>query len=54
MLIPVLFPVMRLFSAKQILTLHQVGQAMINAVARGGPKSVLEIADIQALAEAKR
>lgn len=52
--IPILYPVFSLFFARQMLTLSQVGQAMINAVARGGPKTVLEIADIRALAEAQR
>jgi hypothetical protein len=35
---------------KQVLTLKQVGQAMINAVSRGYEKHVLEIADIRELA----
>jgi len=36
---------------KQVLTLKQVGQAMINAVAKGYPKHVLEISDIRELAK---
>jgi len=35
---------------KQVLTLGQVGQAMINAVSKGYPKHVLEISDIRELA----
>jgi uncharacterized protein YbjT (DUF2867 family) len=42
-LFPILLP-------KISLTLKQVGQAMINAVLRGYPKQVLEIADIKILA----
>ena len=42
-LIPKLFP-------GASLTLNQVGQAMINAVLKGYPKSVLEVKDIKALA----
>ena len=41
---PYLFP-------KRSLTLKQVGQAMINAVQKGYPKQVLEIADIAELAK---
>lgn len=41
---PYLFP-------KQTLTLHQVGQAMINGVTRGYHKQVLEISDIKELAK---
>ena len=45
----VLLPVMRLFTS--MLTLKQVGQAMIHAVTKGYDKSVLEIEDIAALAK---
>ena len=41
---PFLFP-------KQSLTLHEVGQAMINSVTKGFNKQVLEIRDIKTLAE---
>lgn len=41
----------RLFLPKKILTMKQVGKAMINAVIYGYPKPVLEIADIRKLAE---
>lgn len=43
-----LFP---LILPTQSLTLHQVGQAMINGVTRGYTKQVLEIRDIKALAK---
>jgi len=45
----VLLPIARLFFPT--LTLHQVGRAMIHAVTRGCDKTVLEVADIAALAE---
>ncbi len=45
----VLMPIARLFLP--LLTLHQVGRAMINAVIRGYDKPVLEVADIAALAQ---
>jgi len=41
---PALFP-------SSSLTLHEVGQAMINVVFHGYPKSVLEVEDIKALAK---
>src|SRR4029079_16783511 len=44
----VLLPVLRLFLP--MLTLSEVARAMLNCVRNGAPKSVLEIADIQALA----
>jgi uncharacterized protein YbjT (DUF2867 family) len=44
----VLLPIMRLFLP--MLTLEQVGQAMIHAVTKGCDKHVLEIPDIAALA----
>jgi len=43
--IPLLFP-------KKVLTLKQVGQAMVHAVQKGYPKTVLEIEDIKILAAA--
>jgi len=45
-----LVPVMKLFFP--ILTLHQVGRAMIHAVTKGFDKRVLEVEDIRALANA--
>lgn len=44
-LFPLLFP-------KQSLTLHEVGQAMINSVSKGYSKQVLEIRDIKTLSQA--
>lgn len=38
-------------SPKNVLTMHEVGRAMINAVTVGYPKNVLEIKDIKALAK---
>ena len=43
-----LYPLINLFSPG--LTLAEVGAAMMNAVASGAPKPVLEVADIRALA----
>ena len=45
----VLMPIARLFFP--MLTLKQVGQAMIHAVTKGYDKQVLEVADIAALAQ---
>jgi uncharacterized protein YbjT (DUF2867 family) len=39
------------FSPKSILTMQQVGQAMINSVLKGYPKKILEIADIRWLSK---
>jgi hypothetical protein len=44
----VLMPIARLFFP--MLTMKQVGRAMIHAVTRGSDKRVLEVADIAALA----
>lgn len=41
------------FTPKNVLTLQEVGRAMINAVTIGYPKSILEISDIRALANAQ-
>jgi uncharacterized protein YbjT (DUF2867 family) len=49
-LIGLLYPFFRVFFPKQLLTLHQVGLAMINSVVIGYPKQVLEIKDIRELA----
>lgn len=40
----------KLFAPKAVLTMHQVGQAMINVATSGYPKPILEIADIRKLA----
>ncbi|MXV15642.1 NAD-dependent epimerase/dehydratase family protein [Hufsiella ginkgonis] len=42
--------IIRFFSSKGIISLHELGRAMINAVIKGYPKQVLEISDIKALA----
>jgi hypothetical protein len=46
-----LIPVIKLFAPNSILSLKQVGQAMINAVTKGYEKHVLEIKDILSLSE---
>jgi uncharacterized protein YbjT (DUF2867 family) len=43
--------VVKFVAPKSVLTLQEVGRAMINAVTIGYPKNVLEVADIQALAK---
>lgn len=45
-----LYPLFKLLMPSQLLTMKEVGDAMINSVAASYPKSVLEIADIRALA----
>jgi len=47
-----LYPVLRLLFPKQVLTMHEVGWAMINSVQKGYPKQILEIEDIKSLAQA--
>ncbi|MGF7078980.1 NAD-dependent epimerase/dehydratase family protein [Mucilaginibacter sp. UYCu711] len=47
-----LYPVVNFLAPKATLTLHEVGQAMINCVIKGYPKPVLEIEDIRAAAKA--
>ena len=47
----ILYPVFRLLMPRQVMTLSEVGQAMINSVLKGYPKQVLEIKDIKALAK---
>lgn len=44
--------IIRAISPKNVLTMQEVGKAMINAVTNGYPKSILEIADIKELAKA--
>ncbi len=41
----------KIFSPKSILTMHEVGKAMINCVTIGYSKNVLEISDIKQLAK---
>ena len=43
--------IFKVFSPRNILTMQEVGRAMINAAAIGYPKNVLEIPDIKALAK---
>jgi len=40
------------FSSKNVLTMEEVGKAMINCVTMGYEKNILEISDIRALAQA--
>jgi uncharacterized protein YbjT (DUF2867 family) len=47
----ILYPVFRLLMPGQVLTLSEVGQAMINSVTKDYPKQVLEIKDIRELAK---
>jgi nucleoside-diphosphate-sugar epimerase len=44
--------IIKVVSPKNVLTMHEVGLAMINAVTAGYPKNVLEIADIKQLGKA--
>lgn len=46
-----LIPVVNLLAPKMILSLHEVGQAMINCVTKGYSKPVLEIPDIREAAK---
>lgn len=45
--------VFQFFSGKSVLTMQQVGRAMINCVTIGYDKNILEISDIRKLAEKK-
>jgi len=45
-----LIPVVQFFSPKSIVSLSEIGRAMINAVVKGFNKSVLEVKDIMELA----
>lgn len=47
--IGLLYPLFYLFMRNQILTLQQVGRAMINSVLKGYDKQVLEVKDIKVL-----
>jgi len=47
----VIVKIIKVFAPKSILTIHEVGKAMINAVTIGYPKNILEIADIKELAK---
>jgi hypothetical protein len=39
------------FSSKSVLTMHEVGKAMINCAVMGYDKNILEISDIKKLAQ---
>jgi uncharacterized protein YbjT (DUF2867 family) len=41
----------RIFAPKQVLTMQQVGRAMLHAATKGYAKNILEVEDIRALAE---
>ena len=45
------FPLLRLFFARQILTTEQIGRAMINVARGGASKKILEVSDIAACAK---
>jgi uncharacterized protein YbjT (DUF2867 family) len=42
----------RFFAPKIVLTMQQVGRAMVNAVTKGYTKNILEVSDIRTLAQA--
>jgi hypothetical protein len=44
--------IIKVFSPKNILTMQEVGSAMINAATSGYNKNILEISDIKRLAKA--
>jgi hypothetical protein len=46
-----MIPIIRLISPKSILSLKQVGIAMIKAVTKGYDKQMLEVNDIRKLSE---
>ncbi|MBO0949790.1 epimerase [Fibrella forsythiae] len=46
-----LYPVAKLLVPSFVITLHQLGRAMINAVSKGKQRRVLEVNDIKLLAE---
>lgn len=50
-LIPILYPIFKLFMPAMVLQMREVGEAMINSVQKDYPKQVLEVADIQELAK---
>jgi uncharacterized protein YbjT (DUF2867 family) len=45
-----LYPILKVFLPSHVSTMSQVGKAMINSIVRGYPKPILEIKDINALA----
>lgn len=50
-LFKILIPILSPFFGSKVLTLHEVGQAMINAITKGYEKQVLEVSDIKKLAK---
>jgi len=48
----IIVKVIRVFAPSSVLTMQQVGKAMINAVTTGYSKNILEISDIRQLAKA--
>ncbi len=46
-----LFPIIKIISPKSVLTLKQVGDAMINVTMKGYEKKILEVRDISALSK---
>lgn len=46
-----LFPIINIISPKSVLTLKQVGDAMINVTMKGYEKKILEVRDISALSK---
>ena len=48
----VIVKIIKAISPRRILTLQEVGIAMINAVSKGYSKKILEITDIKAVAKA--
>ena len=46
-----LYPVLGVLAPNQVSTMRDVGRAMINSVLKGYPKQILEIKDINALAQ---
>ncbi|HEX3376467.1 MAG TPA: hypothetical protein VHS29_06370 [Candidatus Acidoferrales bacterium] len=47
------FPLLRLFLRRQILTTEEIGRAMINVARRGASKKILEVSDISACAKSE-
>ena len=46
-----LVKVIRFFAPKSVITMHELGSAMINATTKGYPKNILEVKDIKQLAK---
>jgi nucleoside-diphosphate-sugar epimerase len=51
-LVRFIIKIIKAVAPKSVLTLEEVGKAMINAVIKGYPKNILEVADIRQLAKA--